>query len=158
MTTGQYIRRVTNFWWFTGFALTKLPSLWWYGIKIGVMDSRQCHVKVPHSYRTKNPFGSIYFGALMCAGELSTGLLCQAHSIEKGRFSMLVTSVSGQFVKKARGTIIFKCDGGEMLKEELSVLKNTGDKTSVSLLAIGYDQTNNIVAEFTFQWSFKKLT
>src|SRR5262245_44535674 len=41
------------------------------GLKVEVLDGYKCSVSVPYSWRTKNPFGSIYFAALSMAGELS---------------------------------------------------------------------------------------
>ena len=92
-----------------------LPSVAFWGIKVKDLNDTSCVVVVPFNYRSKNPFRSIYFGALSGAAELATGLLCKKLILERGNFSMLVTGFRAEFTKKATSATFFTCDQGKEL-------------------------------------------
>lgn len=140
---------------FRWFLLWNLPSVLFWGIRITKLDEKQCEVTLPFSYRTKNPFKSIYFAALTGAAELASGALCLLHLQGNQRFSSLVTGVEGEFLKKANQPIVFTCLKGETIKEATASLISPGQATSISLPVEGKNLSGEVVARFSIYWSFK---
>lgn len=135
--------------------LKKLPSIFFWNVKIKSIDNNKAEVVIPFSWRTQNPFGSIYFSALAGAGELSTGLLSLL-AIEKDSVSMLVVGMEGRFMKKAKGKITFICDQGKEVFATVNKAIETGEGQQIKVLSTGYNEEGEIVAEFDLLWSFKK--
>ncbi|WP_114750731.1 DUF4442 domain-containing protein [Pleomorphovibrio marinus] len=140
---------------FRWFLLWKLPSVLFWGIRIAKLDEKQCVVSLPFTYRTKNPFKSIYFAALAGAAELASGALCLLHLQGEQRFSSLVTGVEGEFFKKANQPILFTCLKGDTIKEVTSSLSSPGFTASITLPVEGTNPNGEVVARFNIHWSFK---
>jgi hypothetical protein len=137
------------------FKLTKLPSLAFWGVKLGKLDESSCQIKMKLGWSNKNPFGSLYFSALAGAGELSTGLPVLLAAQGNGDFSMLVVGSTASFTKKAKGTVTFSFDGVEEVLQKLANLK-LDESSQFTLTSIGRDESNDIIGEFSYHWSIKK--
>ena len=144
-----------SYWKFRFFLLRDLPSLLFWGIKVHKIDYDKAEILIPYSWRTKNPFGSIYFAAISGAAELATGLLAFL-AIEGHNVSFLVVGVNGKFYKKAKGKIVFICNQGHLIRDSIYKAINSGQGETLTVKSIGYNEQNEIVAEFEFTWSFKK--
>ena len=150
-------RRLSNPWMLKLFMLMKLPLALLAGLRIQRIDDSECAVSVPYRWLSTNPFKSTYFAALSMAAEMSTGALAmvtvQASPVP---VSILVVGMRGEFVKKATGLTTFRCTSGELLSE--AVLKTIGDgEASVAEAeTVGTDEHGNVIARFTFTWSFKR--
>jgi hypothetical protein len=152
----KYQKKALNPWIFRSGMLFKLPSLLFWGITVKTLDDKQCEVTLPFSWRSQNPFKSIYFGALAGAAELSTGLICQLLLEARGPHSMLVIDFQMQFIKKADTTVTFSCHEGEKLESFLQSLKNPGDHGILSLTSVGRNASGVEVAKAQISWSIKK--
>lgn len=141
---------------FSLFTFFKLPSLWFWGVRVDTLNEEVCRIKIRYSWFTKNPFQSVYFSALSGAAELSTGLPVQRWATKEGNVSMLVIKSEAHFLKKAKGTIIFECNEVEKIAQTFSGLTKSGDHTELELHSEGRDKNNVIVATFTITWSLKK--
>ncbi|MBK8887998.1 MAG: DUF4442 domain-containing protein [Saprospiraceae bacterium] len=133
-----------------------LPSVAFWGIKVKDLNDTSCVVVVPFNYRSKNPFRSIYFGALSGAAELATGLLCKKLILERGNFSMLVTGFRAEFTKKATSATFFTCDQGKELAHILDNMINAGDSAVYEMKAIGKNADGADIMTAYIQWSFKR--
>lgn len=142
-------------WKFQYFGLIKLPSLIFWGIRIKYIDSDRAEVMIPYRWTTQNPFKSIYFSAIAGAAELATGLLAFL-AIESNDVSFLVVGVNGKFYKKATNKTVFICDQGEMIRESISKAVSSGQGETLTVRSLGYNEENELVAEFEFMWSFKR--
>lgn len=142
-------------WKFRYFQLVKLPSLFFWGIKVQHIDSDRAEVTIPYRWTTQNPFGSIYFSAIAGAAELATGLLAFL-AIEGNNVSFLVVGVNGKFYKKATTKIVFICDQGQIIRDSISKAISSGQGEILTVKSMGYNEQNELVAEFEFTWSFKK--
>lgn len=151
-----YSQKINNAFLFYFFTLKKLPSLWFWGIKVASFNGKRCCIRISYSWFTKNPFQSIYFSALSGAAELSTGLIVQQHALANGNTSMLVIKSQAEFLKKAKGTIVFCCDEGEMTAKTFSSLQQSGSSAELVLNSQGIDEQGQVVARFTFTWALKK--
>jgi acyl-coenzyme A thioesterase PaaI-like protein len=142
-------------WKFRYFQLMKLPSLFFWGIKVHHIDIDRAEVTIPYRWTTQNPFGSIYFSAIAGAAELSTGLLAFL-AIEGNDVSFLVVGVNGKFYKKASTKTVFICDQGQVIRDSISKAISSGQGEILTVKSAGYNEQKELVAEFEFTWSFKK--
>lgn len=141
------------------FLLTKLPAAYFSGVRVVKADEHQSVVTIPYKKFTTNPFKSTYFACLSMAAEMSTGLLAMAHTYESvPAVSMLVIKTEGKFFKKATGLTTFTCEDGKSIRFAIEETKLSGESTTVTATSIGRDEEENVIAEFTFTWSFKRKT
>ena len=152
----DYIKKVTSPFLFRIMMWLRLPSVAFWGARVSVLNMDKCTISMRKNFRNKNPFRSVYFGALAGAAELSTGLLCQLHLRALGDCSMLVVKMNGSFYKKATGILTFVCEDGQVLSQKLPSLSQVGDTTECIMKSIVFNEKNDIIAEFHFTWSFKK--
>ena len=136
--------------------LRRLPSLVFWGVSVRYLSEDRCDVVLPFSFTTKNPFRSIYFGALSGAAELATGALLQMLLSSKFPHAMLVTHFEAQFVKKATSPITFTCVQGREIKELLNALHKTGDTATLLLHATGRNVSGEEVMHATITWSIRR--
>ncbi|MCB0547239.1 MAG: DUF4442 domain-containing protein [Phaeodactylibacter sp.] len=135
--------------------LRKLPSCWFWGVRIIEMAPSRCRVTIPYSWRTQNPFRSTYFAALAGAAELSTGALAMAALHGRGRISMLITGLEGQFMKKANTRITFTCEEGDAIQDTVQKAIDSGEGQTVRILTIGRNESGDEACRFWLTWSFK---
>ena len=136
--------------------LKKLPSCWFWGVRVDKVDERQATVSIPFRWQNQNPFRSIYFAALCGAAELSTGLLAIAALQGQPPVSMLVTGLQARFVKKAAGRVSFHCDQGGALQQTVQRALATGEGQEITVLSTGTNEAGQTVCEVELTWSFKK--
>ena len=138
------------------FLFSKLPSAFFSGVRILNVTGSACTVVVPYKWFSQNPFRSTYFACLAMAAELSTGTLAMAHLHKrKQKLSMLVTSMNGSFMKKATGNTYFVCEDGNAFESAIEEAINTGNGITITATSTGKNERGDVVAVFTFQWSFK---
>jgi hypothetical protein len=90
------------------------------------------------------------------AAELSTGVLAFGNIYNrKPPVSMLVSKVEGEFFKKAIGKIVFTCNDGTIIAKAIEQSIATGEGVVVNCTSTGVNEQGEIVASFTFTWSFK---
>ena len=135
----------------------KLPSAYWYGVRVKSIDTEKCLVSVKLNWFNKNPFKSIFWAVQGMAAELSTGMLVTKQINErKINVSMLVISNSSNFYKKAVGRINFYCEQGSEVKNIFDKLDKKNPTNKIILHSKGIDEAGDIVSEFKFEWSLKK--
>lgn len=151
----DYQKKMTNPLVFKMAMLAKLPSVIFWGIGVKNLDQDKCGVTLPFTWKTQNPFQSIYFAALAGAAELSTGLLCQLAIAGKGKFSMLVVDFRAEFHKKANTKSTFICEDGKELFEVIDRM-DPEDTAKFTTVSTGRNLQGEIIAKFFVTWSFKK--
>jgi hypothetical protein len=140
----------------TMFLLLRLPSAWFSGVRIVEFSAQQAVVSVPYKWFSKNPFGSTYFACLSMAAEMSTGILAMSAVYQRNPpVSMLVTAMQAKFQKKAKDITTFSCQQGMEIKLAIEQCINTNAAVSIEAYAIGRNKAGELVAEFSFTWSFK---
>ena len=150
----KYTKDILNYWKFSLFALTKFPSLLFWGIRVKSMNKDSCSTSVKYNYRTRNPFGSVYFAVSAAAAELSTGILVQRSITGIGKWSMIVASQESTFTKKGTGKLTYVCDDGKKLWDFIESLKT--DKVGfVTLTSKGIDEGGDEIGTFSFTWRLK---
>lgn len=153
-----YMRQMRSPFAFRWFLLWKLPSVLFWGARVSHLDEGSCQIKLPYSWRTKNPFRSIYFAALSGAAELSSGALCMYYLQGAGAYSMLITGFEADFLKKANQTITFTCADGLLVDQLIKSLNQPGQTGSLKMTVNALNEHNEEVARFRISWSFKRKT
>ncbi len=136
------------------FFLAVIPSLAFFGIKISKLNGRECHIELPFTWRSQNPFKSIYFAAQSAAAELATGALILRAISSYPEMSMLVVSMKAEFSKKAKGHAQFICLDGEAIHKAAEKALS-GENVTVSAQSIGRLANGDEVSRFTFEWALK---
>jgi hypothetical protein len=134
----------------------KLPTCFFWGIKLKELSEESCSVLIPFNGRTKNPFKSIYFAALAGAAELSTGLIWVNLLGFQAPYSILVKGCQLSFVKKSTTAITFTCADGLEAQKLVQQLQNSGDIVELNMNAIGKNEEGVTVAEMVFHWTIKR--
>jgi len=138
------------------FLLFKLPSAWISGVRLQTIDDDKAIVTAKHRWINQNPFRSMYFAVLAMGAELSTGILVMKKIQDSGKqISMLVTGTQAQFTKKARGRIRFVCEEAGLIDNVINQTIQTGEGVQFDLTSHAYDEQNDLVCTFVFQWSVK---
>lgn len=154
--TNAFFALVNNRFKFTLFLLKSLPAAYFSGVKILTANEQSCSVSVPSKWFTRNPFRSTYFASLSMAAEMSTGVLAMAHVYKrKPAVSMLIIEMESRYHKKATGVTIFKCEDGLQLKQAIQLAIDTNQPQTMTVKSAGYNQQNELMAEFWFKWSFR---
>lgn len=90
------------------------------------------------------------------AAELSTGILIiQEIRRSKYKVSMLVVQNKANFLKKAMGKIRFQCEAKDSVQKALVQAIETKQGVTFWLNSQGFDESNDCVSSFDFQWSIK---
>ena len=152
----DFIKQLANPLRFKIFMLTQLPSAWFAGLKIEKLTEQEATISVRYKWFNKNPFRSIYMAVLSMTSEVSTGILCMGALYKRTpAVSMLVVKNEGAYYKKAVGKIMFSCKDGEKINEAVEQAIATGESVRVDCKTTGFNEQNEVVAEFSFTWSFK---
>lgn len=138
------------------FSLSRLPSLIWWGVRLQSLDDQNCKVTIPFSWRTQNPFKSIYFAAQAGAAELSTGMLCMQALSGRGKWSMYVIGFEAEYGVTAKTKVTFTCQDGDLLIDLLDKIEASGEPDKIVMVSTGENTNGQMVSRFKITWSFKK--
>ncbi len=138
------------------FMLSKLPSVYFCGVRVTSIDNKTCNTSVKYNWITKNPFKSMFWAVQGMAAELSTGALVMHHIKECGKpVSMLVLNNKASFYKKAKGRITFSCEEGLKIQEIIEQTLVSGEGQTCWMKSKGVDEAGETVSEFHFEWTVK---
>ena len=138
------------------FLWKNLPAAYFSGVSVKSANSEEAIVSIPYKWFTRNPFRSTYFACLSMAAEMSTGILAMAHIYRRQpKVSMLVVGIEGQFHKKATAKTSFICEDGLRIRQAIETAITTGQPQTIKALSSGFNEQNELVAEFWITWSFR---
>jgi hypothetical protein len=141
---------------FKFFLLSKLPASFFAGLSIQEFTTTKSVVRVKHSWFTQNPFRSMYFAVEAMAAEMASGMLVFGQVYKRQpAISMLVVKMEVDFVKKATGVILFTCDEGEKIQEQINQSIQDGEAKTFICTSTGKNELNETVAVFNITWSVK---
>ncbi len=138
------------------YLLLRLPAAYFCGVRVKALSETYCRTSVKYSWINQNPFKSMFWAVQGMAAELSTGALVMSYIKQSEReFSMLLTSNTSSFQKKARGRINFSCEDGKLIEATLNRAVESRVGESCIMQAVGKDSKGDTVSKFTFEWSVK---
>ena len=138
------------------FLFFKLPSAYISGVRVKSITDNEAIATVKYKWINKNPFKSLYWATQGMASELATGILVMKQIDESGKkISMLVTKQTGTFTKKAIGKIQFICKDGHLIQQAIDKTIATGEGETLTMVAEGFDESNDSVSKFEYEWSVK---
>ncbi|SHI67047.1 DUF4442 domain-containing protein [Flavobacterium terrae] len=138
------------------FLFFKLPSAFWSGVRVKVIEDTKCVASVKHRWFNQNPFNSMYFAVQAMAAELTTGALVMKQIKDSGKsISMLVANNKGTFTKKATGRITFTCTDGHLITEAIKNTIATGEGQTFWMKSIGTDEKGDQVSIMEFEWTIR---
>ena len=142
---------------FRMFLWRNLPAAYFSGLRVKSANHEEAIVSIPYKWFTRNPFRSTYFACLSMAAEMSTGILAMAQVYKRSsKVALLVVAVEGKFYKKATKRTYFHCREGRLMQETIQKAIDTGESQTIRALSSGYNEENELMAEFWITWSFKK--
>ena len=151
-----FIKKIQSPFRFGFFLATKLPAAFFVGLGLHSITVDHCIISVKHTWRSKNPFKSVYFAAEAMAAEMSTGLLAFGHIHKRSpKISMLVVKMEADYYKKGTGKLFFTCNDGLAIQNAVKQAIKTGEGITLVCSSIGKNELDETVAEFKFTWSFK---
>ncbi|GIV31296.1 MAG: hypothetical protein KatS3mg029_0647 [Saprospiraceae bacterium] len=150
-----YLQQLRSPWKIRLYFLKNLPSAIWWGLRVIHADEDRCQVRIPFTWRTQNPFRSIYFAALAGAGELATGTLANMARLGRGDISMLVLEQRAEFLKKANTAVVFSCDQGAAVRNVVGEAVATGEPRTITMTATGENERGEICCRIHITWTFK---
>lgn len=141
---------------FRFFLLRNLPAAFFSGLQLNTASEERCSVSIPFKWFTKNPFRSTYFACLSMAAEMSTGVLATAGIYRRSpKISMLVVAVEGRFYKRATGITRFVCEDGLLIQQAIQKAIDFSESQTIMARSSGFNEANELMAEFWITWSFK---
>jgi acyl-coenzyme A thioesterase PaaI-like protein len=146
-------------WGLTFFAWRYIPLIGFCAPKIVRMDSETLEVSMPHSWRTKNHLGSIYFGALAIGADLAGAFLVFSKAKARGvNANFAFKDVQGQFLKRPEARVHFTSNDGQvidaMIDESLASGQRVNKPVSVVVTCPSLHGTE-AMATFTLTLSVK---
>jgi acyl-coenzyme A thioesterase PaaI-like protein len=128
------------------------------GIRVEEISETRSRSRLPLKRRTRNHVGSIYFGAMMTAMELTMGMLVFRH-FPMGPYNALVNRVETDFRSKARGPVYAVCEPPpELLASFREALRQPGDKVQGWVPVRLEAEDGTLVAEARFLVALKRMS
>ncbi|MFN8254656.1 MAG: DUF4442 domain-containing protein [Bacteroidales bacterium] len=142
--------------WLKLYLLKNLPLAFIAGLSPKFISNEKVTVEIKYNYLNRNPFRSIYFAALSMAAELSTGILAMiAAKSATEPVSLIVTSITAVFHKKAKTKVIFTCEQGLEFKNAVHLAISGKEPSELKAYSKGAFTDGTLAAEFWITWSFK---
>jgi hypothetical protein len=155
MNKSTFFKWANTPWRMRFFMFMRLPAAWFMGLRILSCTPEKTRVALPYGWRSKNPFKSTYFAAQCAAAEMSTGLMALASLQGRPPFSMLVTEIRAEFYKKASETLVFECDAGKVIDQEIEAAQITQEARVITIESIGRLPDGTVATKVWVTWSFK---
>ncbi len=140
------------------FGLLKVPMILFTRPVVQEVNDQRAIVRIPLCRRTKNHYGSLYFGALAVGADACGGILAMYHMDKAGvQLGLLFKDFHAEFLKRAMGDVSFVCEAGDEVKACIAKAIETGERHNVALpIEARVDGENGPVAKFTLTLSVKK--
>jgi len=152
------IKRLSKSLRFRIFTLLNMPSSAFVGLKIVELTTESCTTSLPGGWRTQNPFRSMYWAVQGMAAEMSTGAFPFAISKSiQNNLRMYVVGVESNFIKRAKGKILFECSNLSDAYNAVEETIKTKNSVNCDLISMGKDSSGEVVSKWIFKWNFLAL-
>lgn len=146
-------------WTLRSFGLAKVPLLLYCTPSVQALNDKQCIIKIPLNWRTRNHYHSMYFGALAVGADCAAGLMAMHHVDQCGQnVQLLFKDFKAEFLRRPEGDVHFVCNDGRAMAELVSEAVKTGERVNrkVHIDAIVPSKSAEPAATFALTISLKK--
>ena len=143
------------------FGITKVPMIWYCRPKVIEHTDEKIEIKIPLKRKTKNHFGSMYFGVLAVGADITGGFLAMDPIQESGRkINLIFKDFKADFLKRPEGDVHFTCNDGLAVKELVDRVSKSSDRHNfkLSIEATVPSISSEVVAKFELTLSLKDKT
>ena len=141
------------------FGLTRIPLLFYVGVRVVEVTPERLIARIPLRRRTKNHLGSMYFGALFIGADVAPGAYAM-YLIRQQRvpISMVFKDFQAEFLKRAEGDVHFICNHGKEIAELVAQAAASDQRVErqVEVIATVPTLSDEPVARFKLTLSLKK--
>ncbi len=137
------------------YQLKNVPGAAFFRLRMEELKPEVVKVSLPYSWRSRNPFKSIYFVGLLAAAEYSTAMMVVSRLQQAANISFIVKSSSSEFLKKAKGRTTFTCVDHVQVDEAVNLALKTGKSVEIPLEAIGTSESGEVVCRVKINWSIR---
>lgn len=141
------------------FSLTRIPLLFYVGIRVVEITPERMVARIPLRRRTRNHLGSMYFGALCIGADVAPGAYAM-YLIRQQRapISMVFKDFQAEFLKRAEGDVDFCCDQGKEIAELVAQAAASEERVErqVEVIATVPSLSDEPVAKFRLTLSLKR--
>lgn len=142
------------------FGLLKIPVIFYVGARVFEINPERCIISIPLTRRTRNHYGSMYFGVLAVGADLGCGYLAQYISEEQAprQVSLLFKDFQANFLKRPEGDVHFICDEGAKIKEAVGKTIASGERQNFPVrvyAVVPAVSAHEPIAEFCLTLSLK---
>lgn len=118
-------------------AFWKIPTMFFTRPSVEHLNEESCSIKIPLNRRTRNHVKSMYFGVLAVGADLAGGLMAMHQiTLSKKRVSLVFKDCVADFHKRAEGDVIFTCQDGAMISQQVQETINTGERVNIPVTII----------------------
>ena len=139
--------------------LTKIPLLFYVGVKVAELSPERMVVRIPLRRRTKNHLGSMYFGVLCAGADCAVGVFAM-HLIKKQpeNIALVFKDFEAQFLKRPEDDVDFCCSQGKEIAELVAQAAASGERVEkqFEVVATVPSISDEPVARFKMTLSLKK--
>jgi acyl-coenzyme A thioesterase PaaI-like protein len=113
------------------FGLFKVPMILYVRPRVIESSLDRLVVRIPLTRRTRNHWGSMYFGALAIGADLCGGLLAMKHIRRSGReVSLVFKDFQAEFLRRPMSDVDFACDDGVAIAAQVADALESGERVS----------------------------
>lgn len=145
-------------WSLRAFGLTKVPLLLYCLPRVQTLTEHQCVVEIPLTWRTRNHYKSMYFGALAVGADCAAGLMAMHHiDAEAVPVQLLFKDLQAKFLRRPEGDVHFITRDGLAIKALVAEAVRTGERVNgnVRVEAVVPSRSSDAVALFDLTLSLK---
>ncbi len=142
-----------------GFGLWNIPLLFAVRPKVIALDDEKIEIEIPLTRITRNHLKSMYFGTLAIGADCVVGLLAVHHiRQQKGKVNLVFKDFHAEFLKRAEGSVIFRCTMGKEIESFVRDVIASGERKNLPVPAVAVLKKDPSVevARFTLTLSLKR--
>ena len=140
------------------FSFVRIPLIFFCCPKVMAMNQERCEVLIPLGWRTRNHWGSMYFGALAIGADLAAGVYAMWRIEEsKAQVSLVFKDFKASFLKRPMDDVIFVCTEAAKIDAQIKAVIAQKTRITETIRISAYENKNRHqpVAEFELGLSLK---
>lgn len=120
------------------FGISKIPLIFFLSPRVVEITDKKIDIMIPLNYRSKNHWGTMYFGALCIGADCAGGLLAmKLINTKYPKISLVFKDFKADFLKRPDSNVHFICEDGDLINSLVQKAAKTGERENavVKILA-----------------------